>query len=608
MLCQCLALVSCTGTGDGTTEAPDASTAPEGTDEIDAPHSHSFGAWETAVHPYCTSSGSYERHCACGETETKEIGPSGHKPGAWVIIKEATETEEGSRQQICRVCEEKLKTESIPVTKHTYGEWIVDKPETCTEEGSRHRVCTKCGESSPAEAIPAKGHTEIIDAAIQPTCTEKGRDEGKHCFICHKVLREQTEVAALGHYAGGWMLDKLPSSDAEGSRHKECLSCKEVLKTEGIAAFGDKYALTVLDGSGNPMLGVNVKLMSGDKVAFEGKTNELGAVVADIDAGEYEAVPELGEGFYLSDTSISLTSSERSASVIAVEYASFKQEVYFETVNPVYGVGTGTYRVKVKNGERRYFLFYPGEGGYFSVSTDSADVEIGYYGASYFLLEENIGKIEPDGSMSLQVLHSEDKNAMIIGLTSKSDAVAECTLTLKKTADIELTDAELPFEIYEPEKIPSYTATPEGTLTYIDISVDLMTFEGRDEIKVLFNETDGYYHLNTTDGPVVYLNIKGDTEYLGSIYTIATTTLLGRQFSDDKGDFLRKEAYNEALQAYGEAADAKYGVVPLDKDLVYILKTYGENGWYDRTSMNWLFGETIVMPVNGWLFACCYFE
>ncbi|MGM9643338.1 MAG: hypothetical protein ACI3XI_09030 [Eubacteriales bacterium] len=606
MLCECFVFVSCTGTEHGATEAPETTTSPD--EETEAPHVHAWGAWETASHPNCTSSGSYERRCACGETETKEIGPTGHIPGAWVIVKEASETSEGSKEQYCRICEEKLQTETIPVSEHVYGEWIIDKEETCTEEGARHRVCTKCGESSPTEVIPAKGHKEIIDRAVQPTCTESGKDEGKHCFICHEVLRAQTEVAAVGHYAGEWVIDKFPTSTEDGIRRKECLSCGEVLKTESIAAFGEAYALTLVDGMGAPTVGVNVKFMSGSEVVFEGKTDEYGSVTANMEAGDYDVVPEAGEGVYLSMPSIRLTSAERSATVTVVEYASKREDVYFDTVNPVYGVSTGAYRVKVKNGERRYLLFYPGEGGHFSLSTDSRDVEIGCYGASYFLLSENIGTIEADGSMSMQVTKSEYKNAMIIGLTAKSESVEECTLIIKKTADIELTPAECPYEVYEPEHVPSYTATPEGKLTYIDISVDMITFEGREEIQVVFNSADGYFHLNTADGPVLYVRISGDTEYLGSLYTIATTTLIGKVFNDENGNFVRKESYNEALQAYGEAADKKYGVVALDKDLIYILKTYGEGGWYERTSVNWLFGDTIVMPYNGWLFACCYFE
>ena len=39
----------------------------------------------------------------------------------------------------------------------------------------------------------------MVDAAVDPTCTETGLTEGKHCDVCGEVLTAQEEVAALGH-------------------------------------------------------------------------------------------------------------------------------------------------------------------------------------------------------------------------------------------------------------------------------------------------------------------------------------------------------------------------------------------------------------------------
>lgn len=49
-------------------------------------------------------------------------------------------------------------------------------------------------------AIP---HTEAVDKAVEPTCTETGLTEGKHCSVCGEVLVEQKVVPALGFTVSG---------------------------------------------------------------------------------------------------------------------------------------------------------------------------------------------------------------------------------------------------------------------------------------------------------------------------------------------------------------------------------------------------------------------
>lgn len=49
-------------------------------------------------------------------------------------------------------------------------------------------------------AIP---HTEAVDKAVEPTCTETGLTEGKHCSVCGEVLVEQEVVPALGFTVSG---------------------------------------------------------------------------------------------------------------------------------------------------------------------------------------------------------------------------------------------------------------------------------------------------------------------------------------------------------------------------------------------------------------------
>lgn len=42
-------------------------------------------------------------------------------------------------------------------------------------------------------------HTEIIDEAIEATCTTAGKTEGKHCSVCGEILANQEIIKAKGH-------------------------------------------------------------------------------------------------------------------------------------------------------------------------------------------------------------------------------------------------------------------------------------------------------------------------------------------------------------------------------------------------------------------------
>jgi hypothetical protein len=260
------------------------------------------------------------------------------------------------------------------------------------------------------------------------------------------------------------------------------------------------------------------------------------------------------------------------------------------------------------------FFFNPSEGAIYKLYTDSDKVEVGYYGGSFYVSETNTGEMDENGVMRITLLHTQVGNTLVIGLKSTSSSVTECTLTIEKESDIGISNEELPWEQYQLSKTPQKTAEPKGSLHYVQITADITNIFNPTgavaEIQVYYNENDGFYHLSSVDGPILYVKINTKTVYHEALITIANVTNVGRYFYDENGNFLKKESYNDAIIAYGAVADTANGVVPLDNELIYILKNIGENGWYDMLSPNSIFAddEVFVYAHNAWLFAVCYFS
>ena len=154
-------------------------------------HNHNYGTeWK-----YDSTNHWHE----CEDGEKADITAHNFK---WIIDKEATTTEKGSKHEECTVCSYKKTAVDIPKIdshNHDYGtewkydstnhwhecedgekaditahnfKWIIDKEATTTEKGSKHEECTVCGYKKTAVDIPAIGFgSSSDDEANKPTNT-----------------------------------------------------------------------------------------------------------------------------------------------------------------------------------------------------------------------------------------------------------------------------------------------------------------------------------------------------------------------------------------------------------------------------------------------------
>ena len=124
--------------------------------------------------------------------------------------------------------------------EHKFGEWTVVNAAMCFNEGLEERKCF-CGEIE-TNVIPEIGeHTKKTLKAVEPTCTEEGKEKGYYCEVCKEILKEQKVIPATGHEMG--KIKKIePTCTEEG--HEAYEGCKKCGYTEKekvvIKALGHK--------------------------------------------------------------------------------------------------------------------------------------------------------------------------------------------------------------------------------------------------------------------------------------------------------------------------------------------------------------------------------
>ena len=99
------------------------------------------------------------------------------------------------------------------ITAHNF-KWIVDREATTTEKGSKHEECTVCGYKKAAVDIPK------IDSHNHNYGTEWKYDSTNHWHEC-----EDGEKADITAHNFKWIVDKEATATEKGSKHEECTVC-----------------------------------------------------------------------------------------------------------------------------------------------------------------------------------------------------------------------------------------------------------------------------------------------------------------------------------------------------------------------------------------------
>ena len=228
----------------------------------EGPHDYDLTAPTRYSEATCTEDGAAEYVCReCGTVLSEVLAAKGHDPEDPVHENEveATCSAEGSYEEVvyCSVCGEELSREAVQVAvqPHTPGEAAVENEVEpgCETEGSRELVtcCVYCGTelSRETESIPAAGHkaaAAVRENVKAATCTKTGSyQEVVYCSVCHEELSRTTRtIAKTSHTrAAAVKENEVAATCTAGGHYDEvvyCSQCKTELsrKTVATSALG----------------------------------------------------------------------------------------------------------------------------------------------------------------------------------------------------------------------------------------------------------------------------------------------------------------------------------------------------------------------------------
>ncbi|MBQ3559013.1 MAG: hypothetical protein IJA07_05855 [Agathobacter sp.] len=380
-----------------------------------------------------------------------------------------------------------------------------------------------------------------------------------------------------------------------------------------------EYKVTVKDALGNTYgKDTIVEFYDGDEKVGMQICDENGVAIKKLAKGTYTlkvTSTDKEVSYCFEETQV--TESKIETEVVISNKLGEEPEVLFVSGDETdaYYVNAGCTNVELAEGKRSYFLFVPTQAGMyeFSVVADSK-TEIGYYGAPHFVQENTAAEVK-DGKFSMNVTESmigtngTGTTVMVIGVDS--DAKENAVLCINRTGDPEKTIAEMEWTIYKKTvELSEYTLPAGKTLVDFDITSDTT-------YNLVLNKTDGFYHLNNENGPVVvvYLTQDPTVPYLPCFQTVLARSGISKYVFDENDKCIEKISYSECLLEYMEYTDVDTGVYPLTEDLKTIIQERGNYvGWWDSSSPGFIMKDSAGNPIpglnveNAWLFMCAYVQ
>ena len=183
---------------------------------------HTWGQWKTEREATCAKAGLKTRSCTqCDMTEEESISKIAHQYEA--VVTPPTCTDDGFTTHTCKACKDTYKDSKTPAGTHAFGEWVVIKEATCLEKGSRQRSCIACN-LQETEETELSGHA-YRDEITAPSCKQKGFTT-HICTVCDDTFVD-TYTEITEHTYGEWTEVKCATWQEEGEQLRQCMACSE---------------------------------------------------------------------------------------------------------------------------------------------------------------------------------------------------------------------------------------------------------------------------------------------------------------------------------------------------------------------------------------------
>ena len=376
------------------------------------------------------------------------------------------------------------------------------------------------------------------------------------------------------------------------------------------------YRVSVVDALGNPYTdGIIVSFTGENGETTMQKVDENGVAEKILAKGTYsvELMFTGDEGAYHRDAAeLKVTPDAAALEVVLANNLSGESRSIYGSGRDcdAYFVNVGCTYVTLTAGQRNYYLFAPTTEGTYEISV-IGDVEaIGYYGSPHFVQENNVGDVVDNVitvSVTGSMIGTGDTGTTVLVIGVDAGAAENAVLTIQRTGAHQWTVEDEPWVVYQTTMALSpYTLPKDAVIAEFDLTASY---------NLVYNAADGFYHLDSADGPLVLVRLAEPSKYLDSFKTILEHTAIRRYFFDENGEFLKKEEYSNCVLEYLACVDEDAGVYPLTEDLKYIIQQHGGYaGWYDRDGGQYLFVDGNGNPLPGileetsWLFTCCYIE